>query len=191
MDSLAHRYFHFKSYLYAHVEANPHINGHPGDVTILRDHSFHGKCSMACPSHGLHFPALADQRFLAPLISYLHKGQNEYNCLTLFQLMAAAMQPVVQMQLIVPIIAKINITCRRKRLGSFPHYKRKARGECSNLGIHFPNQLHMQRPLCPLAVPKIVRFFCKDCINRRVHSEDVLVRFSWKLVALVVKMTPT
>lgn len=60
------------------------------------------------------------------------------------------------MQLIVPIIAKINITCRRKRLGSFPHYKREAQGECSNLGIHVPNQLHMQRPL---AVPKVVRYF--------------------------------
>ena len=43
MSNLAHRYFHFKSYLYADVEADPHIHGHPGDVTILRDHSFHDK----------------------------------------------------------------------------------------------------------------------------------------------------
>lgn len=47
MNSLSHHYFHFKLYLYAHVETDPHINGHPGDVTILRDHSFHGKCFMA------------------------------------------------------------------------------------------------------------------------------------------------
>lgn len=43
MDSLAHHYFRFKSYLYADVEADPHIHGHPRDVTILRDHSFHDK----------------------------------------------------------------------------------------------------------------------------------------------------
>lgn len=47
MNSLAHRYFHFKSYLYGRVEADPHINGHPGDVTILSDHSFPHKCFLA------------------------------------------------------------------------------------------------------------------------------------------------
>lgn len=96
MDSLAHHYFHFKSYLYANVEANPHINGHPGDVKILRDHSFHDKWPMAyqLAPHAAFIFLYWLIRFLAPRIGYLHKGQNEYNCLTLFQLMAAAMQRV-------------------------------------------------------------------------------------------------